>query len=216
MASADYCEKCRRACGVHRPFAADEYEDDGRGGIRIVKRNPRRRRNLPIIGRRNPSRRAHVVAMIPGRTTEIRYIREGEHSGPYKHAFSRATDVRQYAMSDGSVLLKGKRRIHADDRRPGFEKYTHGGNPTMATRKDDTSVLWWVLIGGLAYWMITQAQGQRAGTTGSPLPSGGSSTTSPDILGGSYYPPSGVSSDVPVGIWYPPMLLPEGSSGLIL
>ena len=55
---------------------------------------------------------------IPGEAVELRYLRTGQMAGPYRHTFKRG--VKLYALNDGSVLLKGRETLHADDRTPGF------------------------------------------------------------------------------------------------
>lgn len=93
-----------------------------------------------------------IVGRIPGHALEIRYQRTGRNAGPYKHPFEH--HVRMYAMRDGSVLLKGSKRIHADDREKDFDQYVHRShrrrirrNPMARDRMENTG--WW-LLGGLA------------------------------------------------------------------
>lgn len=124
--------------------------------------NPRRRkRNRPFWAPKANARKVHAVGVIPGYMTEARYYREGEHSGHYKHAFKPESKVRMIAMSDGSVWLRGNRRIHADDRRPGFGRYTDGnpGGGRMAERKD-SSLMWYLILGVGLYALL------RAGSAG--------------------------------------------------
>lgn len=66
---------------------------------------------------------------IPGHATEIRYRRTGPLAGKYYHRFS--PGVRMAANADGSVTLRGRRRIHARDDEPGFwQRYGgHRANP---------------------------------------------------------------------------------------
>ncbi len=53
-----------------------------------------------------PSRR---VGGIPGTLTRVEYVRTGKHPGKYYHKFGRG--VRAFALADGSLLLKGPRRL---------------------------------------------------------------------------------------------------------
>ena len=79
-----------------------------------------RRRNSSTLPGLRP------VGRIPGHATEIQYLRNGRAA--YYHPFTQRGRVRMIAMRDGSVLLKGPQRIHADDREPGFDRYTGRAN----------------------------------------------------------------------------------------
>lgn len=57
--------------------------------------------------------------MIPGRALEIRYRRTDGHR--YRHAFRQP--VRMETNADGSVTLRGRARVWADDREAGFARY---------------------------------------------------------------------------------------------
>jgi hypothetical protein len=76
-----------------------------------------KRKKLPAHRHLNPRR------VIPGQALEIRYLRsDGKR---YFHPFK--PGVKMYANGDGSVTLRGRMRIHADDREPQFwERYGHG------------------------------------------------------------------------------------------
>jgi len=109
---------------------------------------------------------------IPGRALEIRYQRTGSQPGRYKHPFE--SPVRMYAMNDGSVLLRGSKRLHADDRERDFDQYVHPQhrrrNP-MARRKRRASGQMgtgtWLLIGLGALLLL------RPGSTGALMTGGG-------------------------------------------
>jgi hypothetical protein len=85
---------------------------------------------------------------IPGHVSEVRYYRGGGRH--YRHRFK--PGVRQEILADGSVRLYHPRRpVWADDREPGFERYTEGrmrnpgGTPTWV----------WVALGLGAVWLFT-------------------------------------------------------------
>lgn len=87
--------------------------------------------------------------MIPGQALEIRYRRtDGRH---YVHRFK--PGVRMHTRRDGAVLLKGPRRIWADDRARGFARYLENPRRKDATMKD---VMTYLLIGGLL-WLWTRS-----------------------------------------------------------
>ena len=67
---------------------------------------------------------------VPGRALEIRYLRSDERR--YRHPFG--PRVRMIANRDGSVTLRGPRRIWADDEAPGFGRYL-SNPPRCATRR---------------------------------------------------------------------------------
>ena len=52
-----------------------------------------------------------VLGAIPGRMTRIEYRRTGPTAGRYYHNFQPASDVRAWALSDGSVILAGRRPL---------------------------------------------------------------------------------------------------------
>jgi hypothetical protein len=95
--------------------------------------------------------------MIPGRALEIRYARAGGDRGRYRHVFGRG--VRMLTRRDGAVLLKGRRRIWADDREPGF-RYTERSNPMKRRRSSDSSLLWLALGGLTLYFLLQPRAGQ--------------------------------------------------------
>jgi len=117
---------------------------------------------------------------IPGRALEIRYVRPGGKH--YYHPFT--TPVRMLANRDGSVTLRGRYRIHADDREPGFSRYTrrHRGRNPMARRRrygggGKTSYTTLALYGigaYLAYGFLTGRSPMQmiAATTGPLTPQG--------------------------------------------
>lgn len=111
----------------------------------------------------NPSR------LIPGHALEVRY-RRATDGKLYYHPFE--GPVKMVANADGSVTLRGSKRIWADDREAGFwDRYGHPKrrrNPGMARRRrrgKDNTMLW--LIGGAAaffFWpQISQALGLSTG-----------------------------------------------------
>lgn len=96
---------------------------------------------------------------IPGTVMQIRYRRPGAMRGLYKHDFK--PGVRMVANADGSVTLRGPRKIHAVDSEPGFwQKYGHerGRGMRNARRRRassggmDTTTMLLLAVGGyLAY-----------------------------------------------------------------
>lgn len=111
---------------------------------------------------------------IPGRALEIRYLRsDGKR---YFHPFEQ--NVRMIANRDGSVTLRGSKRIHADDREPMFwERYGHGrhrkqvSNPRRRRRRSYSSggSNMWLLYAGAAlllYPMLSRAWGGAVSTGG--------------------------------------------------
>jgi hypothetical protein len=109
-----------------------------------------RRRNANLPGLR-------PVGTIPGYATEIQYLRNGRTA--YYHPFGQPGRVRMIALADGSVQLKGTRRIHADDREPGFDRYTRG-NPRRANPGGSFGMMELVLLGAAAWFLLrTPADG---------------------------------------------------------
>lgn len=124
-------------------------------GERVEFRSSRRRVKLPAHRHLNPRR------VIPGRALEIRYLRsDGKR---YFHPFEHP--VKMYANKDGSVTLRGSKRIHADDRERGFwERYGHGRHGSNVRKRRQSSGgygnLW--LYAGLAlilYPMFSRSWG---------------------------------------------------------
>lgn len=104
------------------------------------------------LAMRNPK----VVGRIPGHALEIRYQRTGRSlPGRYKHPFEHP--VKMYAMNDGSVLLRGTKKIHADDRERDFDQYVHPShrrrNP-MARRSGGGNTGMWLLVGLGAFLLM--------------------------------------------------------------
>jgi hypothetical protein len=82
--------------GEKEVYHTSDLDDAWQTGIAMTRRH-----------HKNP----REVGVIPGRIEELRYIRSGRHSGPYKHAFKNPGTM--HALADGSVLLKprGKTRL---------------------------------------------------------------------------------------------------------
>lgn len=105
---------------------------------------------------------------IPGRVTEIRYQRTGRDAGAYYHRFTQP--VRMLTRPDGTVLLKGARRIWADDRAPDFERYLERASMRRRNPADRTKAsgeeIWIVglLLAGL--WFMARERGTIGGGTG--------------------------------------------------
>ena len=79
----------------------------GRGMKALMKAAPAK-----YAVRQNPPRGVRVVGRIPGRLLEVRYNRSGSgtrHPGLYKHNFK--AGVQAFALSDGSILLRGPRPV---------------------------------------------------------------------------------------------------------
>lgn len=93
-----------------------------------------------------------VVGTIPGQALEVQYRRSGSQRGHYYHPFK--PGVKMYALKDGSVLFKGRKRIHAMDTEPGFwEQYGHGRKPSQNPRGWDMhKLLKYAVIGGLIWY----------------------------------------------------------------
>jgi hypothetical protein len=108
---------------------------------------------------------------IPGTALEIRYRRSGSQPGLYKHPFEHP--VRMYANGDGSVTLRGAKRIHADDRERDFDQYvhpSHGRRNPMARRSGGGRNMWlWIGLGALLIL--------KPGILGGIATAGGGSTT---------------------------------------
>lgn len=112
--------------------------------------------------------------VIPGTALEVRY-RRATDGKLYYHPFT--GPVKMMANADGSVTLRGGKRIWADDREAGFwDRYGHHPkqrrNPRMARRRrrgrrrgGDNTMLW--ILGGAAaflFWpQISQALGVATG-----------------------------------------------------
>jgi hypothetical protein len=110
---------------------------------------------------------------IPGTALEIRYRRSGSQPGLYKHPFEHP--VRMYANVDGSVTLRGTKKIHADDRERDFDQYvhpSHGRRNPMARRSGGGGSGMWLLIGLGALLLL------RPGT----LSAGGGTTYAPGTV----------------------------------
>ena len=116
-----------------------------------------------------PAHRHLNPRVIPGHALEVRY-RRATDGKLYYHPFE--GPVKMVANADGSVTLRGGKRIWADDREAGFwERYGHSKrrrNPGMARRRrrgKDNTMLW--LRGGAAalfFWpQISQALGVATG-----------------------------------------------------
>jgi hypothetical protein len=95
---ADATLAVARKFGV-RPPAARRPEKI-RTRVDPYRENPGGKRNLP----------RRMVGRIPGVLTRVEYRRAGKHPGQYYHKFGR--DVRAFALADGSILLKGPRRLY--------------------------------------------------------------------------------------------------------
>lgn len=118
---------------------------------------------------------------IPGRALEIRYLRsDGKR---YFHPFEH--NVKMIANRDGSVTLRGSKRIHADDREPGFwKRYGHGRhrkmtNPRRRRRRSTGASPNWLLIGGvglLVYAMMNRNQVGAVSTGGQMIVGQGAGT----------------------------------------
>ena len=81
-------------------------------GMRALRSGkPKARKTRPPVSRarRRNAPSLHVVGTIPGRLQEIRYQRTGKRPGPYKHTFGRGVQI--LALSDGSIVLRGRRRL---------------------------------------------------------------------------------------------------------
>lgn len=140
--------------------------------------------HFPTVPRRatvNPMRRKRV---IPGELVQVRYRRTGSQSGMYYHDFK--PGVRMYAQADGSVVLKGRKNIHADDREPGFwARYGHGKGRTMARRRrrrnpsrggGANTGLMFLIAGGALLYFLSQRRPVLAAPTMGPSGPGATST----------------------------------------
>jgi hypothetical protein len=112
---------------------------------------------------------------IPGTALEIRYRRTGTQPGLYKHPFEQP--VRMVANGDGSVTLRGTKKLHADDRDADFETYlskSHRRRNPMARRRGGSrgGSNMWLLI-GLGVFLLL-----RPGT----LSAGGPTTYAPGTV----------------------------------
>ena len=120
------------------------------------------------------------MATIPGHATEIRYRRTGPLAGRYVHRF--APGVKMRANADGSVTLRGRRRIHATEDEPGFwRKYGghHHGNPRRRSwtrvRRDVLRATtpradwpWGWIFAGVLFWAWSLSRAAGASESGSP------------------------------------------------
>lgn len=107
--------------------------------------------------RRNPR-------TIPGRALEIRYLRsDGKR---YFHPFEHP--VKMVANADGSVTLRGSKRIHADDREAGFwERYGHGrasrnaarGLKMPRRRRRQNNTWLWIAGGAAVFFFLNRPTG---------------------------------------------------------
>jgi hypothetical protein len=110
---------------------------------------------------------------IPGTALEIRYLRsDGKR---YFHPFEQ--HVRMVANRDGSVTLRGSKRIQANDSETNFwERYGHGRarrNPMKRRRRSSygkTSSTMWLLYGVAALLIYPRiAQNYAVSTGGQPI-----------------------------------------------
>lgn len=124
---------------------------------------------------KNPGRSRARRAMIPGEVTEIRYRRSGGQPGMYYHPFKGG--VKMIANADGSVTLRGRQRIHGDDRERGFwERYGHGrksmrSNPGKLFGMDPLT-LGLVALGGYLLYQHFSASTASAGLWAGTSPTG--------------------------------------------
>lgn len=116
--------------------------------------------------------------VIPGTALEVRY-RRATDGKLYYHPFT--GPVKMMANADGSVTLRGGKRIWADDRERGFwDRYGHSKrrrNPSMARRrrrKNDNTMLW-VLGAGAAFLFWPQISQALGVATGGAVSTGGQS-----------------------------------------
>lgn len=118
--------------------------------------------------------------VIPGTALEIRY-RRATDGKLYYHPFM--GPVTMVANGDGSVTLRGGKRIWADDRERGFwERYGHTKrrrNPSMARRRrrrrgGDNTMLW-LLGAGAAFLFWPQISQALGVATGGAVSTGGQS-----------------------------------------
>jgi hypothetical protein len=114
-----------------------------------------------MASRRNATRLPGLrpVGRIPGHATQIQYLRNGRVA--YYHPFVQPGGgrVKMIALSNGGVMLKGPHRIHADDREPGFERYTRRNAPRQ-NPGGGSSILTFALLGGAAWFLLrTPADG---------------------------------------------------------
>ena len=125
--------------------------------------------------RKNPRRFTARRAMIPGDVTEIRYRRTGSQPGMYYHPFKGG--VKMIANADGSVTLRGRERIHGNDRERGFwERYGHGrkrmaSNPGKLFGMDPLT-LGLVALGGYLLYQWMNAPPASAGLWAGSSPTG--------------------------------------------
>ena len=104
---------------------------------------------------------------IPGRALEIRYRRAGRDGGLYRHQFTGR--VAMLARQDGSILLRGRARIWADDRGKGFARYTRErGNP-MARRNGGGSGMMYLLLGAAGLYLLSSRQQAAPAPAAAPV-----------------------------------------------
>ncbi len=119
-----------------------------------------------------------MMATIPGHATEIRYARTGPLAGKYYHRFG--PGVRMRANADGSVTLRGRRRIHATEDEPGFwRKYggRHHANPrrrratprsrrqVVVLERETSGLPWGWIFAGVFFWTWSLNRGAVASVT---------------------------------------------------
>jgi hypothetical protein len=98
-----------------------------------------------------------LMPAIPGEATEIRYRRTGALAGRYYHRFR--PGVRMHANRDGSVTLRGIRKLHAVESEPGFwDKYQNPPRRRQGSGRRPASdgLLWLVLGVAVAVWSMTR------------------------------------------------------------
>lgn len=109
---------------------------------------------------------------IPGSALEVRY-RRATDGKLYYHPFE--GPVKMVANADGSVTLRGGKRLWADDREPGFwERYGHHPkrrrNPMARRRRrrgGDNTFLW--LLGGAALLLFWNRPAGAVSTGGQAI-----------------------------------------------
>lgn len=85
---------------------------------------------------------------IPGHVREIWYERTGRYPGPYRHSFGPNSQVRMIVNPDGSVTLRGRRRVWgAWEMKPKRKQ-----NP----ERKGGGFLLYLVLGILGYMILTQ------------------------------------------------------------